>query len=1240
MGLLNENNQRISEEDFQLVQQMLRETITSQIELLQRTKTQGADFYGDEPANSFYDPIISEYTKALNNLDKDCRDAFSKGEDIKVTEFMRKTLNDVAERVAPSLDKDSVCLTDFIMHCNSGFGCVAFDKLMYGDAACLDDKDKEEAYSISTENFVLSDEPYDGMESIAEYNPTSISVKSLTVARSGNSTTLGTDLEEMEAEKQSALNNPNLDEDQKAKRIEMINQRIEDRKKGVFGINTAAEISRIHSVKLYNTEHVSASDLYKAFSDLNVANRPADPKGGKLRGEYVQAGEIRGLATISMPATLYRTMSDIAHYMNIIKETPDPALRKTRAVQLAAYANTMLLSEHVFNDGNGRTCRMFADTILQTFGLPPHTPLPEMQGKVNTLGKTFDHRAISNIMLDGVKKSDATLATLRQSEEQKRQERERAKRGGPKTIKDIEERNKRLTGPVYRFNSEAAEKVNEYEREAAINNRAPSVPFSELMDSVLMFGTELPVDRLPDAYRDVIAKADTFIYSPKTDIGHAEKVRFANMIKSQAQTALAELNTAIEFGDFTEKELKLPGDSTYFPVDTRKIEKNNALLEKEKDYEPVPEPEDYRVLPGDSDIVIGPEAAKELLFKRCDAIPDIKGKLTLLADVHAAANLGIMKPGFDTTLTEALQDHIMLDENGNHRADIADIKQAAAELIADWRIAAYRELKKSGRNDAKWCKEITRSEALTPISYMNDPVERYGIEFEDLKQVSLDYMNTKVSKEEKDDMDRLGLSDTTGVSTARKYALEGQSFKELSGRLPGIVMDEDYIRSLSSMKNGLNSAAGSSDIYRENTELKRIQSSMDTLSKMAALRSASSSHAAATFYSKRTAHRIKNFMENEALDAGWYDKDNEVKKSLMGMLDFTDRDLAESYIKKEAVLKERAENINHGRDRLGDFFDEQSAASRDTMKKLVAESRKDQKQSVAKMAAIIEKRYGLGKEFSLELAKGAKKAIDAAVKAEKDPEASWDSTAALMKDALKNTENRRVKDYRISRKGDSVKADFLPKLRDENLESVLETEKAGNGEQYYGNRIKGLLADPEAFDTMREMFDTKKNSRLFNWNSSEYNDAKDALESFAKERDKLIRMADKCEGRTITKDEEEKLSEQIRKTGLKRDKCIKALDAYISKEGMGEAADKSQAAGYARIMGAKGIIDVFMKSDPRVTNMISQGIEQSVTKDRVKVKNYSDLFKEEYKKAERSGKKDRHRTAAKAVKQRNDKPVL
>ncbi|MBQ1881375.1 MAG: hypothetical protein II156_07090, partial [Lachnospiraceae bacterium] len=127
MGLINENGQRINEEDLQFVQQLMRDSLSAHIYRLHEMKKNSV--YEDESNNAFYDPIIAAYQKALDGIDKTCLDAFSSNDDISVDDFMRGTLDGIADKVAPTIDKDSECFTDFMLFGNTGFGALAYNKL-------------------------------------------------------------------------------------------------------------------------------------------------------------------------------------------------------------------------------------------------------------------------------------------------------------------------------------------------------------------------------------------------------------------------------------------------------------------------------------------------------------------------------------------------------------------------------------------------------------------------------------------------------------------------------------------------------------------------------------------------------------------------------------------------------------------------------------------------------------------------------------------------------------------------------------------------------------------------------------------------------------------------------------------------------------------------------------------------------------------------------------------------------
>ncbi len=420
MPLVNAQGHRISKEDEKIIEEMLSGSIDSHLARLKEVRDRNRD---REAASKFYDPLIEEYEKAKTKLGKKCREVFESGGSINASEFMTGYLDDIAKKAVPKVDRESSCFMEFALYLIPGFGNPEYLAMTSGpeDTTPVPAhvQDREESYEASVKNFKFSDAPMKGIENIGTYNPEKDSVKILYTLRTGNSTTMSRDVAKMEKEKEDIRNDPELSEREKGRRIKIIDGRIEAYKVGSFGLNTAAEISRIHSMELANKPEITAADLFRTLSELNIANRPGEPLAGKLRGTGIHAGDINGVSASRAPGILYKTLDMVAGYMNEIKLITDPALRKTRAIELASFADAMIVSEHVFADTNGRTGRMFTDTILQTFGLPPHTPLKDLKGTTKTLGETMDFKKRAFIYFNSVNISDKLLKESKRLREEK-----------------------------------------------------------------------------------------------------------------------------------------------------------------------------------------------------------------------------------------------------------------------------------------------------------------------------------------------------------------------------------------------------------------------------------------------------------------------------------------------------------------------------------------------------------------------------------------------------------------------------------------------------------------------------------------------------------------------------------------------------------------------------------------------------------------------------------------------------
>lgn len=155
--------------------------------------------------------------------------------------------------------------------------------------------------------------------------------------------------------------------------------------------------------KLRLGKAVTFGDLYAFLSDFNAIGRPNDPGAGKLCGARVRikgyaTGDnfaVVGMAPPVAPKAMINTLDIIAHFMNEIWPYRDTAIGKTWAIQLAAFAESMVASMQAFEDGNKRSARMLRDVILMSFGLPPCMPecssiIPSAIGAVHA---DFDQRA-------------------------------------------------------------------------------------------------------------------------------------------------------------------------------------------------------------------------------------------------------------------------------------------------------------------------------------------------------------------------------------------------------------------------------------------------------------------------------------------------------------------------------------------------------------------------------------------------------------------------------------------------------------------------------------------------------------------------------------------------------------------------------------------------------------------------------------------------------------------------------
>jgi len=800
-----------------------------------------------------------------------------------------------------------------------------------------------------------------------------------------------------------------------------------------------------------------------------------------------------------------------------------------------------------------------------------------------------------------------------------------------KTTQEIAARNKKLMDNLLSIIGDGHNTLMRFEKEATDNGRFPSKDLRALMDVVWKLCAEPPVGKLRDLYSDLFQKAGIYLSTgPHNDINYQEKAEWARSLSTIAEKAKNELSESIRNEEFSEDELRLPAGIGCFPREEQSIEKENEYLKKEENMMMVALPKDSLLSNEyDEDIVSTEDAADEIIEK-FDAEKDMEKKLIIFADVSNAADFQVDKGGCGANLTRIMTDHLLLDENGNVKPNAREILEQAADVVAGWRLTAYRKMKESGNEDERWWDEFLRAETLARTLDML-PRSFRGLDGL-MGEMIGKAMKKKASEEEINGMHEIDMVGSGKISGKRQHALKNLYLSALSERYPNLVTGDDYANSLLAIRRGLSNVLIFSEKYKYNNELSEISIKLGTLAEITKNRSNGRSQDMSRSYAKYTAESIASFMEKEALSTDWFKEDNDLRTDMLMALNLADQDEWEKFSEREELLRERAEKIKLGREELTDFFNAQSSSSSDTLNKLIAANKGTEEERTTKLSNIIEKRYGLGKEFSTRLA--------AAVKVQlaryKDPVDHWDSTAAFLNETLGKLSDQSMSDFSISSKGGELKAEYVPKLRESSLKMMQSVKKWNSPEAEYAVKLKALLDAPEALDEMKEMFDTKKKYRMLNWNSSEYNDAKEAVDSFTKERNKLMRMTAGFKGRELTDDERKQLDDQIRKTGIKMDECIESLQEYVSKEGTGEMEDKAQAAGLARIAGAKGMLNVFIRAGEIELNVA--GMQENIKKDSVKVKKISELYQEEYKKTGKEGGKDRHRRAASATRDKAKAP--
>ena len=422
MPIVSADQKRLEVKDVAALKDMIRQSLESHITFLNEKYEQ----YTSKNVKKSKQVLLSVFTEAVNNVDADVDKANRRRSNVRADQFINDFYENLMNKISRSLGKIEMHRQEvsYVQGFISEFGIASARK--YADSN-LHTEDTDEGYDLTESTFQLPTEPVKGIEDIDDYNPAADRVQVLYEARSGNSGTLEAKVEERRKELEDIP-----EQDQVGRKFAQ--QRLQETLSATAGLHAGGEMARIYSSELMSKDNISFGDLYEVFTGLNKITRIGDKEGGKFRAEGISAGKMQGVGSFTAPKVVYKTLSRIADCMNEIRTTEDPALRKTQAIQLASFAYAMTISEHVYMDGNGRTCRLFADTILQTFGLPPHTPLPELRDLSKTLGReTIDFNKGAEMFFEGIKLSNERLREEKKSRASEGRKRE------PISLKSLED---------------------------------------------------------------------------------------------------------------------------------------------------------------------------------------------------------------------------------------------------------------------------------------------------------------------------------------------------------------------------------------------------------------------------------------------------------------------------------------------------------------------------------------------------------------------------------------------------------------------------------------------------------------------------------------------------------------------------------------------------------------------------------------------------------------------------------
>ena len=859
---------------------------------------------------------------------------------------------------------------------------------------------------------------------------------------------------------------------------------------------------------------------------------------------------------------------------------------------------------------------------------------------------------------------------------------------------EIIARNKALHDNMEALGNMAGRELRALSAAGAAEGRLNSARFTAFANALRNVTAPVELKSLPAELKKLTDAARAYAAAPESGELGERRRELAGRAAELAERTARELNAAIRTGRYDETEL---GNiySIYSDAFSPSVEAIMTNIRAVQNEIPLPDRENVNAVNGPAALT---EDVAARLIARFDSLQTYDEKVTFYIDCASLNLRGNLLPDSSGEVFEALERHIFLDEAGELRPNaVNEFMEAAARLNARWRVEAERVRQETGLEDHNLSVNSVRADTIAqnlfhlinskaPYGFENQPVRIRNAQgqWEDVKKTLSEettvnvrrrnaqgqwenvekilpagttvnvnwgdhfkqYMQEVIERETANagiDIENIDMLTFNNISGARKYELSIRTKLELMNNLPeGTVIDERFAAALRTEAGALRGMAEDLGGPDNNTGLMNIISSLDSLSEMTH-KSYLNSETSGVVCSgvKDLSMQIYNYLENRSLNKKWLTEKGVVRDELTRVLKGLSPEMSEVWEKRKDIVSRNAETLQGKKDALITFFKDQSAKGTDTLKKIVAAAENGDKEGrIDRISQVINKRYGLGEELSRQMAGEAVWHIEEVARLGKNVSDIYKSSYMFMRDLTLNMNDRKLVDFNITGKNKKINAEYSPKARGNNVEdmarNIAEDERLRDAGVEYG-KLKSLLMDPERIDSLREMLNTGKRAGLFNWNSGEYTNLKEALETFCENRDELLKAIMDAKGGLKDDDMKQDLADKVGLASEALKEAIRCTGIYANKVLGGESVmDKSQDAGLVRAAAVFGLQEAFREMSPEAYREAApqMGGQRLSEAEKIRVKNFTKLYQEEFAKENMDLKSNRHANAAERARQR------